>query len=434
MCRGFSLPPHSDQLVSAFGYFAQIAGCTKMYAGKRDQKGRMSTATVAILATDAFERDNLQSLIDTGFAATNLAHTVAGFDRLPMGSGDEIIHKLQEIKPRVVLLSISPRSCALGLRAVQLVRQKLPNSAVFVLGDTSQGQLIVEAMRAGATEFLESSPTTEMLLEGFARLPAEPIAEPDDPNEGRIITVANAKGGCGATTVAVNLAVALQEERGSTAVVDLAPIGHAALHLNVRPRFGLLNVLENLHRVDRSLLEGLMTHCPSGVHLLAGTETPTEIGTSEEHIRRLFQVLATYYRFVVVDASSRLDPIVRMACDLSHTVLLVAEAGTVALLWSASRVRNYLTGGKPSDDRVCLVLNRFRDTLEFSEADAEAACDAKLLARIPSQGPAVGESVDKGLPVALQENSEVGRAFRELAAVLANLRKLPTGKGVLLNG
>jgi len=393
----------------------------------------MSTATVAILATDVFERDNLQSLIDTGFAATNMARTVAGFDRLPMGSGDKIIRQLQEIKPRVVLLSISPRSCVLGLRAIQLVRQKLPDSAVFVLGDTSQRQLIVEAMRAGADEFFESSPTTETLLEGFARLPKEPIAEPDDPAQGRIITVVNAKGGCGATTVAVNLAVALQAQHGNTLVVDLAPIGHAALHLNVRPRFGLLNALENLYRVDRSLLEGLVTQCPSGVHLLAGTETPTEMAASEEHLRRLFQPLATYYRYVVVDASSRLDPIVRMVCDLSHTVLLVAEAGTVALLWSASRVRNYLTGDKPSADRVHLVLNRFRDTLAFSEADAEAACDVKLLAKIPSQGPAVGKSVDKGRPVALQENSEVGRAFQELAAVLANLRKSPTERSVLLS-
>ena len=382
----------------------------------------MSTATVAILATDAFERDSLQGLIDSGFAATNMARTIAAFDRLPMGSGDKIVCQLQELKPRVVLLSISPRSYALGLRAIQLVRQKLPGSAVFVLGDTSQRQLIVQAMRAGAAEFFESSPSAETLLEGFSRLPAEPIVEPNDGTHGRIVTVVNAKGGCGATTVAVNLAVALQEEHGSTVVVDLAPIGHIALHLNVRPRFGLLDALENLHRVDRSFLEGLMTPCANGVHLLAGTEAPIEMAASEVDIRRLFQPLAAYYQYVVVDASSRLDPVVRTVCDLSDIVLLVAEAGTVALLWSAARVRNYLTGGKPSD-KVRLILNRFRNTLEFSEADAEAASDAKLLARIPSQGPAVGRSVDKGLPVALQENSEVGRAFQELAAVLASSRR-----------
>ena len=392
----------------------------------------MSTATVAILATDAFERDNLQNLIDTGFAATNIARTIAAFDRLPIGSEDKIIRELQEIKPRVVLLSVSPRSSALGLRAIQLVRQKVSDSVVFVLGDTSQRPLIVEAMRAGAAEFFESPPSTETLLEGFTRLPSgEPITEPDNASHGRIITVVNAKGGCGATTVAVNLAVALQEEHGNTAVVDLAPIGHAALHLNVRPRFGLLDVLENLHRVDRSLLEGLMTPCPNGVHLLAGTEAPMEMRALEEDIRRLFRPLAAYYRYVVVDASSRLDPIVRTVCDLSHTVLLVAEAGTVALLWSAARVRNYLSGGKLSTDKVRLVLNRFRNTLEFSEADAEAASDAKLLARIPSQGPAVGKSVERGLPVALQGNSEVGRAFQELAAVLADSQRSPTGKSVV---
>ncbi len=387
----------------------------------------MSTATVAILATDAFERDSLQGLIDSGFAATNMARTIAAFDRLPMGSGDKIVRQLQELKPRVVLLSISSRSYVLGLRAIQLMRQKLPGSAVFVLGDTSQRQLIVQAMSAGAAEFFESSPSAETLLEGFSRLPAERTVEADDTTRGTIITVVNAKGGCGATTIAVNLAVALQEKHGSTVVVDLAPIGHIALHLNVRPRFGLLDVLENLHRADRSLLEGLMTPCANGVHLLAGTEAPIEMAASEVDLRRLFQPLAAYYQYVVVDASSRLDPIVRTVCDVSDIVLLVAEAGTVALLWSAARVRNYLTGGQPSD-KVRLILNRFRNTLEFSEADAEAASDAKLLARIPSQGPAVGRSVDKGLPVALQDNSEVGRAFQELAGVLASWRRSPAEK------
>ena len=59
----------------------------------------------------------------------------------------------------------------------------------------------------------------------------------------------------------MNTAVALQELHGGVLLVDFALLGHAALHLNVRPTFGVTDALQNLHRMDTSLLQGLMTTC-----------------------------------------------------------------------------------------------------------------------------------------------------------------------------
>jgi len=135
-------------------------------------------------------------------------------------------------------------------------------------------------------------------------------------------------------------------------------------------------------------------------------------------VGRVFDLLVRQYRYVVVDASSRLDPLVRMTCNFSDTVVMVAETDMIALLWNAARVQSYLGDG-PNRDKVRLVLNRFRKTPEFSDADAEAATDAKILWKVPSQYHAVGSAIDRGTPVALQKNLEVARAFRGLAAALA---------------
>jgi pilus assembly protein CpaE len=273
-------------------------------------------------------------------------------------------------------------------------------------------------MRAGACEFLDRPPSTNSLLEAFSRIGASRRKATEDPSRGRIIAVVNAKGGCGATTVAVNLAVALNESHGQALLVDLAPIGHAALHLNARPNFGVLDVFQNCHRLDASLLNGLVTRCDCGIHLLAAPQVPTPLKPSEDEVGRVFDVLVNQYKYVVVDLSSRLDPLVRMVCALADTVLMIAETDMIALLWNAARVQSYL-GEASSRDKVRLVLNRFRKTPEFSDADAEAATDARILWKIPSQYFVVGSAIDSGTPVALQKNTDVARSFRGLATLLA---------------
>ena len=101
----------------------------------------------------------------------------------------------------------------------------------------TQPQLIVSAMRAGVREFIERPATTNDLLEAFVRLTTTRRKPGRESSRGKVFTVVNAKGGGGATTVAVNLALALQSVHPSTALVDLAPLGHCALHLNLKPTF-----------------------------------------------------------------------------------------------------------------------------------------------------------------------------------------------------
>jgi pilus assembly protein CpaE len=228
----------------------------------------------------------------------------------------------------------------------------------------------------------------------------------------------NAKGGCGATTVAVNTAVALNDTHGSAVLVDLAPIGHAALHLNAQPLFGLSDALQNSHRLDSALLQGFITKTACGLPLLAGSQVPGPVKIAEDELGRVFDLLGSQYKFVVIDASSRLDLLVRMVCKFSDTVVLVAETDIIALLWNAARVQSFLGEGV-GKEKVRLVLNRFRRTPEFSDADAEAATDAKILWKIPSQYFVVGSAIDRGTPVALQKHTEVARSIRGLAAALA---------------
>ncbi len=138
----------------------------------------------------------------------------------------------------------------------------------------AQSQVIVGAMRAGAREYIERPTTTTDLLEAFVRLTAAQRKVDREGPRGKVFTVVNAKGGSGATTTAVNLALALHSAHGNVALVDIAPLGHAALHMNLKPQFTVTDAIRNLHRLDSSLLESFMTRHSDGLQLLAGVNTP----------------------------------------------------------------------------------------------------------------------------------------------------------------
>src|SRR2546423_13665320 len=170
----------------------------------------------------------------------------------------------------------------------------MPESAVFAIGTLTQPQVIVNAMRAGAREFIERPTTTTDLLEAFVRLTAAQRRGRQEGPRGKVFSVINAKGGSGATTVAVNLALALQSAHGQSALVDLAPLGHAALHLNLKPSFTAYDAIRNLHRLDSSLLESFTTRHAGGLQLLAGASSPAEVQPSPSEVARLFDLLASY--------------------------------------------------------------------------------------------------------------------------------------------
>lgn len=372
----------------------------------------MPELSVAIFASDNDQRAILQVLVD----GTSVARTVCANSVLPLSSNDPVLRRTQGFSPDVVIVDIATDGISGALRAVELLHQELPDTAVFVVGPMTQSQLIVSAMRAGVREYIERPTTTTDLLEAFVRLTSSRRKPGRDATRGKVFTIVNAKGGCGATTVAVNLALALQAIHPSTALIDLAPLGHCALHLNLKPSFTISDALINLHRLDSSLLESFMARHSRGLQVLAGASGPSAIEPSASDFARLFDMIAGMFHYVVVDASSRLDSATRLASNLSEKILLVAHAD-VASLWSAGRVAQYL-GESGSRDRFALLLNRYRKVAGFNEAETEAAIGAPVLWRIPNQYFVVSAAIDRGVPLMQAGSTEISRSITGLAQLL----------------
>lgn len=372
----------------------------------------MAELPVVVVASDDEQRAVLQVLVE-GTSVARVVHSCATY---PVATTDPVVRRIQSANSEVVLLDIPADSPSLALRAIELLHEQLPQAALFAVGSMSQPQVIVNAMRAGACEFIERPTTTTELLEAFVRLSASQRKHRVEESRGKIFSVVNAKGGSGSTTVAVNLALALQAAHGNTTLVDLAHLGHCALHLNVKPLFNVADAIRNLHRLDSSLLESFMTRHGAGLQLLAGPSTPVGTEPSNAEYAKLFDMLVGQFRYVVIDLSARMDLTTKLVANLSQTVLMVAHAD-VASLWSAARVQQYLSENS-GREKVLLVLNRFRKIPGFSETDAEAAAGVKVVAKIPNQYFAVSTAIDRGVPLLQQTHTEIARAFTGLAARL----------------
>src|SRR6201997_1813258 len=270
---------------------------------KRGSQPAMPELSVVIVATDNEQRALLQVLVD----GTTVARTAQSCGNFPVAAADPVIRRVRAANPDVTLVDIPADNPMQALRSIELLHQEMPETAIFAIGVLNQPQIIVNAMRAGAREVIGPPPPTPDLLEAFVRVTSAQRRNRQEGIRGKVFSVINAKGGNGSTTVAVNLALALQAAHGQTALIDLAPLGHAALHMNLKPVFTVGDATRNLHRLDASLLESFMTRHSGGLQLLAGTNVPGAADPSTAEFVRLFDMLVTHFRYVVVDTSTRFD-------------------------------------------------------------------------------------------------------------------------------
>ena len=373
----------------------------------------MYSITVAIFSENPERLSVLQQRIE-GTQVARVALANLGFPAIP---ADTAVRRLQDSHADIIVIDVDPQGPRLAMQAIELIHLQASASSIFAVGTMNDPSVIVAAMRAGAREYLEHEASSESFGEAFKRYALASSKVQRSSNLARILAIVNAKGGAGATTVAVNTAIALEQSHGRTVLVDLGVLGHAALHLNVRPSFGIADALQNLHRMDSSLLQSFLTPCKGGLQLLAGPQQPLQLSPSAAELARLFDLLVSNFQYVIVDCSNRSDALFRMISDLSNAVLIVAQADVVSL-WSAARIHGYLEQGA-SRDRVHLIVNRFKKIPGFSDEDLYRVTNCKLLWKLPNSFHSVAPAIDKGNPVAFSENTELARSFKGLAGVLA---------------
>src|SRR5437899_7323262 len=196
---------------------------------------------------------------------------------------------LQDLNPNpqaAVLLDIStdPEQ---GLRALEQMRQAVPDLYVMLSHVHCGEEFLLRSMRLGGADFLQQPLKRAEFNDAMTRLEqhVERIHR-QGRQLGRMYTFAGVKGGMGTTTASINLAAVCARQNLSTVLMDLdMDSGDAACYLGLRHQYSLADVAENLEQLDQAMLEGIMTRDALGFSVLcAPEEVERSRQVSEQHL------------------------------------------------------------------------------------------------------------------------------------------------------
>jgi pilus assembly protein CpaE len=234
-----------------------------------------------------------------------------------------------------------------------------------------------------------------------------------------------AKGGSGTTTVAVNCAVELVRlTKRSAIVVDFKQsLGEVALFLGVRPRFTLLDAIENLHRLDKEFLKELAARHKSGLDILAGSEQFDRPNASDASaIEELLRVLTRTYDYVVIDAGNTINAISMAALYAADTIFLVANPD-VPSVRNAQRLVERVRQLGAGSERVRILLNRVTDQHMIAPKQIETALGYSIHHSFGSDYRTVATALNSGVPLTMSSNSEIAEQFGSFTRSLVGLEE-----------
>jgi len=351
------------------------------------------------------------------------------------------------IGPDLVVVDIRSDASS-GMAAIERLRASSAALAIFAVAAAAEPDLILQAMRAGANEFFpwnaaEGSQAARATEESFHGAVRKTAARREAATAGAkppCVTHAflGAKGGAGTTTVAVNCGVELARlTKRPTVVVDLkACLGEVALFLGVRPRFTVLDAIENLHRLDKNFLTELVAKHKSGLDILAGSEqfdrpNAQDAGAIEE----LLRVLAKTYDYVIIDAGNVINSIVAAALYAADTIFLVTNPD-VPSIRNAQRLVDRVRQLGAGSERVKILLNRVSDQHLIAPKQIETALGYGIHHTFSSDYRTVSTALNSGVPLALTNNSEIASQFdsftRQLVGMAVDAKPEPERKRVFL--
>lgn len=331
---------------------------------------------------------------------------------------------VKQLKPALVIMHLHPVEEA--LLAVEKIRTEHPLTTVFLMGSDQGAEVILRAMRAGASEFLSRPVSGSDLGAAMKKLGSR--IQPDSAGplqSGKVVTVFSNKGGVGTTTIATNLAVSLAKETGEQVVIaDLdLQLGDVTMFLNMKPRYTIVDVVSRGPNLDPSSVHSALAKHESGVYVLgeparpedADTISPDQLGQVLNHLRQMFP-------YVVVDTTHTFEDRAIEVLDVSDLILLVVllDLPNIRNVQRCLDVFDRLPGYGAG--KVKLLVNRYMPDLQIGVPQVERTLKSDVYWKIPNDYGRVINAINTGTPlVSMEGDSAVSTSFRELARDIAGL-------------
>ena len=320
-----------------------------------------------------------------------------------------------------------------GLTLLKNVVERMPRLTAVVASNDTSVSMIRAVLEAGAADFLSLPLTPQELNKALIKLSQTALKGPSARGQaaGTIITVCGARGGLGATTLAVNLAFSLTTlTRADVALVDLdLQRGDVAAFLNMTPLNSIATIAEAKGAVDDIFLAGTLTRHPRGVFVLpAPTQVEEADAVGHDHVELTLQLLRTQFSHTVVDTARTVNGPILAAFEQSDHILILTDL-SVPGVRAARRMIELLLRLNVSAQLIQPVFSHVIPG-PVSPQDAVRAIGKEPLLVIPRDDAAASGAMNDGTPLNGKQ-SALSFAIAELAAKLTGVAPPPKPKGIL---
>lgn len=340
-----------------------------------------------------------------------------------------------------VVEQTGPDVCVVALdsdpdKAMDLIRalaKSAPECAILTTSSSTDGNLILRTMRAGAKEFLTHPIKPEDLVSALQRVSRTRFgAAGGSARDCMIIAVTGATGGVGSTSLAVNLGCALAaDEANSVVLLDLdLCLGDADVFLDTIPEYTLSDVAQNIGRLDLTLLKRSLTKHETGMYLLprpVQLEDARHITT--EQLTRVLGLLKASFTHLIVDTSKSFGPLDMLVLGEAEEVLLITQLDLPCLRNVVRLMTSFKESGK-FDERVKIVVNRVGiDTGQISLRKAKETVGRDIFWQIPNDYRVMVEVRNNGVPLVQQApKAAITQSIGQLALAISGKLEEPTAE------
>lgn len=323
----------------------------------------------------------------------------------------EAVSRLQPTSAVVALPATAPEA---ALRLVALLAHA--GARVIAVGPSKDAELILQAMRAGAQEFVVQGDEKDL-----ARAVRSRGRAADDLGIGGAIAVFGAKGGVGATAAAVSLAGTFARRGERTCLVDLDhDFGDALAVLDLAAKYDLHELRVNMPRLDRELLDASLARHRSGLFVVGPAERAEDAPElPAKDVGEILGFLRQHFRHVIVDGLRGLEDLSVAALDAADAILLVVTQ-EVAAVRNAQRARALFRRLGYDDRRLRLVVNRLQKASKISLQLVADTVGLPVAATLANDYASLVDAVQKGAVVPESApRSPLTRDLSSLADALA---------------
>jgi pilus assembly protein CpaE len=333
-----------------------------------------------------------------------------------------------QTKPDIALVAIDSDPPK-GLDLVRKLAAFSPDCAVLVVSSSNDGSLILQALRAGAKEFLTQPVRIEDLLGALGRISERRFGQGENKPRGcQVIAVAGAIGGVGTTSLAVNLGCILaREEKNSVALIDLdLCLGVADVFLDTIPDSTLVDVSQNVTRLDFTLLKRSLTKHSSGLYLLPRPVQLEDIRLiTSVDLQRVIGLMKATFTHLVLDLSKGYSSIDMIALEMANHILLVAQLD-LPCLRNVVRLMMSFHEMEGIAEKVKIIINRVGlDTGHITLKKAEETIGKEIFWQLPNDYRTMIEARNNGVPLIEQApKAAITQSIIQLAGALTNDGKI----------